>query len=56
MDIGGRYQQHLETIFNPGSAHEKMQLEQLFIRHERDVLRLQADIALMKKDRERGHC
>jgi len=50
LDIGGRYQQHLETIFNPGSAHEKMQLEQLLIRHERDALRLQADIALMKKD------
>lgn len=50
LDIGGRYQQHLETIFNPRSVYEKMQLEQLLIRHERDVLRLQADIALMKKD------
>lgn len=50
LDIGGRYQQHLETIFNPRSVYEKMQLEQLLIRHERDALRLQADIALMKKD------
>lgn len=50
LDIGGRYQQHLETVFNPRSVHEKMQLEQLLIRHERDALKLQADIALMKKD------
>ena len=50
LDIGARYQQHLEAIFNPRSVHEKMQLEQLCIRHERHALRLQADIALMKKD------
>lgn len=50
LDIGGRYQQHLESIFNPTSTPEKAKLDQLFIQHERHALILQADIALMKKD------
>ncbi len=50
LDIGGRYQQHLQRIFNPPGSVEKNLLEQRFIEHERNTLMLHADIALMKKD------
>ena len=48
LDIGGRYQQHLESIFSPPRVVDKYRLDQLFIQHERNSLRVQADIALMK--------
>ena len=50
LDIGSQYQTHLNRIFNPADAVKKSALEQAFIQHERHVLMLQADIALMKGD------
>ena len=50
LDIGGRYQTHLSTLFAPSDSAKKTQLEHAFIQHERHVLMLQADIALMKGD------
>ena len=50
LDIGGQYQAHLNALFNPPDTSERTRLEQAFIQHERNTLRLQADIALIKGD------
>lgn len=50
LDIGGQYQSHLKALLDPPDAGEKRGLEQVFTQHERHVLMLQADIALMKGD------
>lgn len=50
LDIGGKYQAHLTRIFNPADSAANHQLIHTFERHDRDVLMLQAQIALMKGD------
>lgn len=50
LDIGDQYQSHLKALLDPPDAGEKRGLEQVFTQHERHVLMLQADIALMKGD------
>ena len=50
LDIGGRYQTHLNTLFNPASTNEKKELDHAFLQHERTALMLQAEIALIKGD------
>ena len=56
LDIGGQYQTHLNTLFNPSDVAIKTTLDQAFVQHERHVLMLQAQSALMKGDiTERTH-
>lgn len=50
LDIGGQYQTHLTTLFNPADNTAKNLLIHTFERHERNVMMLQAQIALMKGD------
>ena len=50
LDVGGRYQAHLNDVLNPNNPVEKKRLEALFVQHEQCALKVHADIALMKKD------
>lgn len=49
LDIGKRYQEHLAAIISPPHAQDKLAVASAFIDHERSMLLLQADVALMNK-------
>lgn len=49
LDIGKRYQEHLNAIVNPPHASDKLTITAAFSAHERSTLLLQADMALLNK-------
>ncbi|RMV72201.1 hypothetical protein ALP05_05679 [Pseudomonas caricapapayae] len=50
LDLGGRYQTHLDSVFKPAAAEAASAVAAAFIASERDAVEVLAHIAMMKGD------